>query len=38
MPLFQYFFFSSSDGIFTGRTSRKPKPCASVSYQMLFGS
>src|SRR5882724_1108896 len=37
-PLFQYFCASSAVGTFNGRTMRKPRNCASVWYQMLFGS
>ena len=37
-PLFQYRNISSALGTFAGRTSRKPSHCASVWYQILFGS
>src|SRR5690606_21929587 len=37
-PLFQYLYISSAVGTFSGRTTRKPRNCASVWYQMLLGS
>src|ERR1044072_8742846 len=37
-PLVQYLESSSGEGTLSGRTTRKPRNCASVWYQMLLGS